>query len=233
MDAGFEASLVVDDVAFDAADAVLLRAVDEHGSVSGAASALGRSRSRALARLEALEGAFGPLVERSRGGAGGGGSRLTGNARAVLARFDRLRAALSGTADADETVLRGTVAAATGELGLVETGAGTVRALLVDEAATPVGAGVQVSLRADAVTLHAPDDAPPDGATSARNRFEGRVASLDPGETVVRVAVDVGADAPLAALVTRGSVERLDLVSGAAVVVSFKATATRATRVET
>ncbi|WP_101294128.1 TOBE domain-containing protein [Halegenticoccus soli] len=236
MDGEFEAYLSADGVDFGAADASLLRAIAERGSVNAAAAALGRSRARALARLDALEAAFGPLVERRRGGSGGGGSSLTGDAEALLARFERLRAALSGTAGAEETVLYGTVATATGELGYVDTAAGTVRALLVapEPESPPVARGsrVQVSVRADAVTLHAPDDAPPAGGTSARNRFPGTVAGVDRGEAIVRVAVDVGGDGPLVALVTADSADGLAIEPGRSVVASFKATATRATAVE-
>jgi len=232
MDAGFEARLRAGDVALGEADVALLRAVAEHGSVSGAAEALGRSRARALGRLETLEEGFGPLVERQRGGRGGGGSRLTDGARDLLAQYDRLCAALSGTAGVSETVLEGTVTETTGELGLVETPAGPVRALVIDERGLQTeyeGATVQVSVRADAVTLHAPSDAPPGGGTSARNRFAGTVVQLDVGEAVARVGLDVGLDDPVLALVTVESVDRLSLSVGDDVVATFKATATRAT----
>ncbi|KTG08873.1 molybdenum-binding protein [Haloprofundus marisrubri] len=237
MDGAFEAYLASDGVTFDDGDAALLRAVDDHGSVSGAAAALGRSRARALSRLETLESAFGSLVERRRGGADGGGSELTDGATALLARFARLRAALSGTAGAREAVLFGRLADSDGELAVVDTDAGPVRALVVDadgqiagsvDAQTPV----QVSVRADAVTLHAPDDAPPSAATSARNRFDGVVSDLDSGTAVATVVVDIGANAPLYALVTVESVDRLGLEEGVPVVASFKATATRATVVD-
>jgi len=62
------AALIEGDAEFDGRDAALLRAVHEAGSVAGAASELGRSRARALLRIEALEGAFGTLVERRRRG---------------------------------------------------------------------------------------------------------------------------------------------------------------------
>ncbi|WP_224448515.1 TOBE domain-containing protein [Haloprofundus salilacus] len=237
MDGAFEAYLASDDVTFDDDDTELLRAVDDHGSVSGAAAALGRSRARALARLETLESAFGSLVERRRGGADGGGSELTAEAKELLDRFARLRAALSGTAGARETVLYGRLAGVNGELGVVDTDAGPVRALVVGADGRVAenadsGTPVQVSVRADAVTLHAPDDAPPSAATSARNRFDGVVSALDRGETVATASVDVGADASLFALVTTESAERLGLDEGASVVASFKATATRATVVD-
>jgi molybdate transport system regulatory protein len=67
----------------------------------------------------ALEEAIGPLVERTRGGANGGGSSLTPTARELLARFDRLVAAYEGVARVDETVLGGAVIDRDGELATV------------------------------------------------------------------------------------------------------------------
>ena len=157
MDAGVEAQLRAGGVTFGAADAELLWAVADHGSVSGAAESLGRSRARALNRLEELEDAFGSLVERRRGGADGGGSRLAPDARTLLARFDRLRAAVSGTAAVPETVLDGRVVGRDGEVGTIETDAGTVRALLVDDA--PAGGPP---------TAEAPPDVDPGAPTIER-----------------------------------------------------------------
>ena len=224
MDAGFDATLRADGVAFGQRDAELLRTVDDAGSLNAAASALGRSYSRAHDRLTDLEDAFGPLVERQRGGSGGGGSVLTDRAHDLLAAFDRLRVGYTAIAETTETVLDGDVLEREGELGIVETPAGEVRALV-----PPDADAVEVVLRADAVTLHEPADAPAGGATSARNRFSGTVVDVERGESVCRVSVDVGAEAPLSALVTEESRERLALEPGREVVASFKATATRTT----
>jgi molybdate transport system regulatory protein len=223
MDAGFEARLHADGVTFESRDAALLRAVDSEGSLNAAAESLGRSYSRSHERLVDLEGAFGTLVERTRGGSGGGGSRLTDHGRALLARFDRLRAEYSGVAGGSETVLEGEVLDREGELATVRTEVGDLRALAPADVES-----VQVTLRADAVTLHDPDDAPPAGGTSARNRLAGTVRDVDAGEAVARVAVDVGTTDPLVALVTVESLDRLGLRPGEAVVATFKATATRA-----
>jgi molybdate transport system regulatory protein len=235
MDATVDAQLRADDVSFTAADAELLRAVAEAGSVSGATDALGRSRARALGRIETLEDGFGTLVERRRGGAGGGGSELTVTARQLLARFDRLEAALAGTASVDECVIRGTVTDVDGELCVVETDAGEVRARIAErpgQGSPAVGSTVQVGVRSDAVTLHAPTDAPEGDATSARNRFAGTVTAIDRETTIGRVTVDVGTAEPLVALLTEESFERLALSVGDEIVASFKATATRAIRAE-
>jgi molybdate transport system regulatory protein len=238
MDAGFEAHLRADGVEFDAADAELLRTIDSEGSLNRAADALGRSYSRAHQRLTELEEAVGPLVARQRGGSGGGGSELTDEARGLLARFQRLRAEFTGTAEVEETVLPGRVVAREGELATVETDAGRVRALASETASAANGDAeaaeeVQVAVRADTVTLHDPADAPAEVATSARNRFEGRVTAVAEAEAVARVTVDVGAAESLVAIVTTSSVEKLDMEAGTPVVASFKATATRASPRET
>lgn len=225
MDAGFEARLQGDGVDFTTDDATLLRTIDDTGSLNRAAGNLGRSYSHAHERLDALEAAFGPLVERQRGGATGGGSTLTENARDLLDRFDRLRTGYAAVAETREAVLAGTITARSGELGTIETDAGTLRAIV-----PPTGDAVQVSIRADAVTLTDPGDAPNPDATSARNRFAGTVTEIDRGEVVSRITVDVGAATPLYALVTQDSMNRLDLAVGRAVVATFKATATHATR---
>ncbi|WP_058367725.1 TOBE domain-containing protein [Haloparvum sedimenti] len=213
-------------IAFDADDAALLRAVAAEGSVAGAAATLGRSRARALARLETLEGAFGSLVERTRGGAGGGGSRLTDRGEAVLARFDRLERGLLLSARAPETALDGEVVDVDGELASVATVIGDVRAL--HDGLRP-GDAAQVRVGADAVTLQGADATPAADETSARNRFSGTVAAVERGETVATVRVRVAeTDVTLAALVTVASADRLALEPGRGVTVSWKATATAA-----
>jgi molybdate transport system regulatory protein len=218
----FDARIGQGDVTLAERDVELLRAVDDHGSINAAATAIGRSYSRAQQRIVELEEAFGELVERTRGGSGGGGSRLTDRADRLLSRYDRLRAEFSGVAETAETVLSGRVADREGELATVETAAGTVRALV------PEGGGdVRLTLRADAVTLHSPSESPDPDRTSARNRVRGTVLSVDAGESVALVTVDVGGDASLSALVTAASVEKLNLHRGTPVVASFKATATR------
>jgi len=226
MDAGFEARLQGDDVAFTVDDATLLRTVDDTGSLNRAAEDLGRSYSRAHQRLKALETEFGGLVDRQRGGSGGGGSQLTENARTLLARFDRLTTGYTSIADTREAVLPGRVVDRDGELGTVETDAGRFRALV-----PPTGDRVQVSIRADTVTIHDPSDVPGPSSTSARNRFSGTVVEIDHGEVVALVSVELdGTSTRLYARLTQESLDRLALESGSAVVATFKATATHATQ---
>jgi len=218
----FDTYIGSDGVTLDSRDVALLRAIDREGSLNNAADALGRSYAHAQRRIVELEEAFGSLVERRRGGSGGGGSELTDTARELLAAFERTRTGFEGVADIAETVLAGTVVERDGELVTVETDAGNVRALV------PEGDGdVQLSLRADAVTLTDPEDTPVPEHTSARNRFLGTIESIESGERIARIAIDIGADEPLLALVTEDSRAKLGLEPGSDVVASFKATATR------
>lgn len=221
--ADFDARLAVGDVALTGRDRELLAAIDEHGSLNQATAALGRSYAHAQRRVVELEEAFGPLVERNRGGASGGGSELTDTARNVLATFDRIQAEFTGVAETEDTVLAGRVRDRDGELVTVETDAGTVRAI-----APPGAHAVEVAVRADTVTLNRPSDAPEPAGTSARNQFRGTVTDVDRGEAVGVVRIEIAPETELTALVTATSIDRLDLVRGVEIVASFKATATRA-----
>ena len=225
------AALIEDGVEFDGRDAALLRAVHEAGSVAGAAADLGRSRARALARIESLEDAFETLVERRRGGSGGGGSRLSEAGRDLLDRYDRLQAVLAATASVPETVLDGTVASVDGELADVDTAVGSVRGLHGGAAeggtdGVASGGAVQVRIGADAVTVYTGDERVDPDATSARNRLRGAVAGVEAGETVSTVRVEVDG-AEFRVLITAESAARLALKAGDEVAIRWKATATR------
>ena len=237
------ATLVEGDVEFGADDAALLGAIRRTGSVARAAETLGRSRARALRRIERLEGAFGDLVERRRGGRGGGGSSLTQTGRALLGHYDRLSAAVAAAAGVPETVIEGVVQTIDGELAAVDTAVGMVwgrhDGLTVDDrvqirigadAVTVRSADAVTVQSADAVTVRSADDGPSDNGpsdeTSARNGRHGRVTEIDRGETIHTVTVAVGGE-QIRALVTDESAQRLGLRVDAAVWLSWKATATR------
>lgn len=217
------AALLRGDVEFDARDAALLREIGRTGSVAKASSNLGRSRARDLSRIETLEEAFGELVERRRGGSGGGGSRLTENATRLLDQYSRLQAALTAAARVPETVLRGTVTSVSGELADVSTGVGTVRGL---HDGVETGDDLQVRVGADAITVLDPDGDPEPDSTSARNRLRGTVTGIESGETVFTIGIDVEGTV-FRALVTEESAGRLGLQEGCDVVMTWKATATR------
>ncbi|WP_245304201.1 winged helix-turn-helix domain-containing protein [Hoeflea olei] len=71
----------------------LLDGIAEHGSISAAGRRMKMSYKRAWMLVEEMNAAFmEPLVESNRGGAKGGGARLTPAGEAVLARFRSLEA---------------------------------------------------------------------------------------------------------------------------------------------
>jgi len=200
----------------------MLRAIDEEGSMHSAASALGRSYPHLQRRIVEIESAVGSLTRRARGGAGGGGTELTGDARALLRRFDRLRVALSGVTDIPESVIQGRVLDRSGALATVETAAGTIQARVPRSATT-----VDIAIRADAVVLIEAGLAAT-GQTSLQNQLSGVVSAVALEQTIATITLDLGEEATLRALVTAESVERLGVEEGLELVAAFKSTATRA-----
>ena len=86
----------------------LLEAIDRAGSISGAARDLGLSYRRAWDLVDTMNRCFRqPLVKRSQGGKGGGGTRLTELGRRTIAdyrawkRKRRKRPPLNGNASAN------------------------------------------------------------------------------------------------------------------------------------
>jgi molybdate transport system regulatory protein len=72
----------------------LLRHIDESGSLARAAAAMHISYRRAWGKLKEIEENLGmTLVERSAGGPGGGGSRLTQQGRELVESYERFRTA--------------------------------------------------------------------------------------------------------------------------------------------
>jgi len=77
---------------FGPGPARLLRGVERTGSLRKAAAELGMSYNKAWGNIHTMEERLGlTLLQRSVGGAAGGGSRLTPEAVDLLARFDALQ----------------------------------------------------------------------------------------------------------------------------------------------
>lgn len=222
LDTGFSPHLAVEDVTITDRDVEMLRAIDEEGSMHSAASALGRSYPHLQRRIVEIEGAVGSLTRRARGGTDGGGTELTGDARALLRRFDRLRVALSGVTDIPESVIQGTVLDRSGALATVETAAGTIQARVPRSATT-----VDIAIRADAVVLIEAGLAAT-GQTSLQNQLTGIVSAVALEQTIATITLELGEETTLRALVTAESVERLAIEEGLELVAAFKSTATRA-----
>lgn len=72
----------------------LLRAVAANGSISGASRALDMTYKRAWLLIDTMNQGFGrPVVERSIGGRGGGGARLSSLGEALLRHYDDIERA--------------------------------------------------------------------------------------------------------------------------------------------
>ncbi|MCZ0963053.1 winged helix-turn-helix domain-containing protein [Paracoccus benzoatiresistens] len=71
--------------------AQLLRLIGQLGSISAAGRQMGMSYKRAWTLVEEMNAAFAhPLVDSSRGGAGGGGASVTPAGQAVLRHYESL-----------------------------------------------------------------------------------------------------------------------------------------------
>ncbi|MFW5963471.1 MAG: TOBE domain-containing protein [Natronomonas sp.] len=222
LEKGFEPRLARDGVTVTGRDIEMLRAIDERGSMSGAADALGRSYPHLQRRVDEIESSFGPLTTRVRGGSGGGGTALTDNAGDLIRQFDRLQLELSGVTSVTESIVPGTVRARDGELATVETDAGKITARV------PNGSReVEIAIRSDAVVLMDPETAT-EGHTSLRNQLSGTVSRVETTDAVSTVTVAVAEGVDIEAVVTEESKERLGLRGGRDVVAAFKTTAARA-----
>ena len=79
---------------FGEGPARLLRAVEEHGSLRGAAVSMGMAYTKALRIIKTAEKALGfALTTRCAGGEGGGGSRLTDEGKEWLCKYEAYRSA--------------------------------------------------------------------------------------------------------------------------------------------
>jgi tungstate transport system ATP-binding protein len=116
-----------------------------------------------------------------------------------------------------ETIAAGRVLSQEGGVAAIDVAGHRIEAA-VD---APVMGDVLICVRPEDVTLAVARDSGP--LTSARNRLQGHVQRVLPRGAQMRVVLDCGF--PLVALITKQSLEDLDLKLGDAVVAAFKATA--------
>lgn len=87
--------------------AELLQRIHDTGSISAAGRAMKMSYKRAWMLVEEMNAAFrDPLVDRTRGGAGGGGARVTEAGLAVMALYRAVESAAAAAAAQDIATLR-------------------------------------------------------------------------------------------------------------------------------
>ena len=95
-----------EEIAMGPGKADLLDAIDREGSITGAAKGMGMSYRRAWLLVDAMNRCWAaPLVETAAGGAKGGGARLSGTGREVLAAYRTLEASISAAAHEGEPAL--------------------------------------------------------------------------------------------------------------------------------
>lgn len=86
----------------------LLEQIRETGSISAAGRAMGMSYKRAWMLVETLNAMFHePLVDSARGGAQGGGARLTAAGEAVLTHYRSMEARAAAAASGEIAAIRG------------------------------------------------------------------------------------------------------------------------------
>ena len=237
----------------DARFFALLEALDQTGSINRAARTAGLSYKGAWLMLEsACNLANEPLLETATGGVGGGGTRLTDTAHALLAawralqddhrEFLRLQEARLAQLPALHGLLRRLSMKTTARNQFV----GTIRALEIG----PVSAEVTIALKAgEEITATMTRSAAQrlklkkgqealalikasaivlvsDFAgwkLSARNQLSGTVSRIERGAVSSLVILTLPGGAALTASVTNEGVEALDLKVGSAATAVFKA----------
>lgn len=231
----------------------LLEAIDATGSINRAARTAGYSYRGAWLLLEtAANLATQPLVESATGGAGGGGSRLTPAAHALLAAWRQLHAAHRDFLRSQEAWLlaQPELAHALRRLSLKTTArnqfVGTVRALESGPVTTqvtlalPGGQEITATLTSSAakrLKLKKGVEAVAlikssavvlvtDFAgyeLSARNQLAGTISRVDRGAVSTLVGMTLPGGAVITASVTNDAVEALGLAVGQAATAVFKA----------
>jgi molybdate transport system regulatory protein len=88
-------------IIFGPGRADLLALIDSHSSIAAAGRQMGMSYKRAWALVDSLNTIFAsPLVEAAKGGAGGGGAKLTPLGVALLSAYRRLEQECAGVSAA-------------------------------------------------------------------------------------------------------------------------------------
>ncbi|KVD89476.1 molybdenum-dependent transcriptional regulator [Burkholderia sp. ABCPW 14] len=237
-----------------AARIALLAAIGETGSITRAAKAVGLSYKGAWDAIDAMNNLAGePLVLRSTGGKGGGGTTLTPRATALIAAFraierehrrfiDAASAAVEGFAVNWELIGRigmktsarnqlfGKVllvkhGAVNDEVVLALPGDHTITAVVTHESTEALGLtpGVDACALVKASFIVLAVDAGAPLKLSARNQLPGVVETVTRGAVNSEVLLALDGGMTLAAIVTNDSVDALGLAKGVSATAVFKA----------
>jgi molybdate transport system regulatory protein len=231
----------------------LLRAVAEQGSITHAAKAVGLSYKGAWDAIDAMNRLTGQaLVERSTGGRGGGGTRMTPHGERLLERFEQIDAAhrrflkllddASIDLEQDFSLLRilnmktsarnqfvGTVSAVRSgavndEVELTLPGGVRIVAIVTRDSTEALGLRTHMTAIALIKSSSVLIATELEGAKlSARNQLAGTVSALTPGAVNAEVTITIDGGGSIAAIVTQGSVKALKLAVGSRATAFFKA----------
>jgi molybdate transport system regulatory protein len=231
----------------------LLRLIDEQGSITRAAQSAGISYKTAWDTVNLINNlADELLVERSAGGKGGGGTRLTRAGRRMIEQFtvledeharflenlsqrlvngDRLYTLLRRITMkvSARNVFSGiieniTTGAVNAEVGLALTGGSRLTAIVTNGAVVNLGLkpGMSAYAIVKASSVIVGTDLH-DAKVSARNIFCGTIAKLLHGPVSAEVDIEIGGGNVISAIITNESATRLELQEGGHACALFKA----------
>lgn len=232
----------------------LLGEIDGSRSITAAAKAAGLSYKAAWDAIDAMNNLSGkPVVQASVGGKGGGGARLTGHGRNLLATYravasaneqfvSELNAKLGNTSGALRTLGRmsmqtsarnqwaGTVArtrrgAVNDEVEIKLRGGATIAAVITHESAENLGLelGREAIAMVKASSVLVGIAAGAKLALSARNQLAGKITRITPGAINTEIVIELRGGNTVAAIITNASTKQLKLRVSQKALAIFKA----------
>lgn len=228
---------------FASAQAELLKAIADCGSISQAAKRVGISYKTAWDRIDAMNNMSNqPLVTRSAGGAKGGGTALTELGKRVVAGFDALQHEhrqfierlgnkihslqdVAGFIRAETikasarnqfiaTVSKITKGIVSAEVELTLTAGQSMLAMITLESVLTLNLQEGDKVIALVKSPSVMISTAPDLKTSASNTLPGTISRIVTGSVNSEVVLDLGEGKAICAIITDDSVERLNLSAG-------------------
>lgn len=221
----------------------LLMAIKKTGSVNKAAAVVPMSYKAAWETIEAMNNlSINPIVQKVTGGSGGGGTTLTEYGENLLKTYHLLKAEqkkfienLNRITDINTGTLKTIrrlsmqISARNQIVGFVETietgavnsevdiklkGGNTIASIITNKAVQnldlKVGDEVIAVIKSSNVLITTDENL----KLSARNRFQGAIDSINQGAVNCEVVVDIGNGDKIIAIITKNSVESLNLKVG-------------------
>lgn len=230
----------------------LLQAIEDAGSISAAAKAVGISYKTAWDRVDAMNNmATQPLVVRSAGGAKGGGTRVTAYGLQVLDGFHalkkehqaylqklgakvrsmsdivdfmRVNAVQTSARNQFQGVITGiTVGAVNNEIVVKISSEQSIIAIVTEESCQALMLAVGERVTALVNSAAIVLSTDVNVKTSARNKLVGKVGRVTRGAVNADVVIDLGESKSIGAVITNTSLDELNISEGMAACAFFKA----------